>query len=885
MVRRVALVLLFCILATGGHDARRLSAADPPATVLKGATVVVGNGQVLTGATVVVRGGLIEAVGATVPTPAGALEVDLKGAFVYPGLIDALTDQGLQKPPADAKEPTDTDSAAMFAYVRAADMLAPGTKELASWRDAGVLAVNVAPKRGIFMGQSAVVNLTAEPSVVKPSVAMRMAFQGLGYRNRRKGQGEPGGIYPTRLIGVQAYIRQTLLDAHYYDDALKVYQAHPQGLEKPVPSRGLEALLPVARRTMPLLVPAEAQREVLRMLDIADETQVNCIIVGGYEAAELATELNQQKTPVVVSLNFPGLEADEHPEMEVALDILRFREHAPKAAGELARAGVRIAFASAGLENGRDFLANLRLAVKQGLPKDAALRAATLTAAEILGVDERLGSIQQGKMANLIVADGDLFADQTHIQSVYVGGARFDVGPAKIAAARPALNPATPPAPRPTVATTPREVLIKNATVMTVTRGTIKGGSVLVRDGKIAAVGTAATVSAGPGALVIDATGKWVTPGLIDEHAHYPTDSHNEATQQFTSMVRLRDNLNPTDVAMYRVLASGVTTINVYHGSVNPIGGQTAVIKARWGKDAHGLLFEGARPGLKMSAEEFPASRTNGAPTSFSGEEAVIRDILSRAQQYRQQEDAYTKQRAAGISPLLPLRRDLSMEPLVEVLKGERAVHVHSLSGPVDDERPMLMMMRLAEEFGFRIKTFEHAAPAFRVADELKRHGAGASLFSFLNSTQTPYNASMLMHKGVTVSINSDGEGLARDLNQQAGLLMRFGLTENEALALVTINPAKQLDIDKRVGSIEVGKDADLVIWTHYPLGIYAVADTVLIDGRVYFTREYDKAQRAWLEAERKRLTVSTARPTAQRDDHNVPALAGRPAMEVTHVR
>jgi len=884
MVRRIALVVLFCVLATGSHNASSPRQAEPPAVALKGATVVVGNGQVLPGTTVVVRRGLIEAVGAAVAAPAGAIEVDLKGAFLYPGLIDALADQGLEKPPADAKEPTDTESAAMFAHVRAADMLVPGGRDLASWRDAGVLAVNIAPGRGIFMGQSALVNLTAEPSIVKASVAQRMAFQGLGYRNRRKGQGEPGGVYPTRLIGVQAYIRQTLLDAHHYDDALKAYQAHPQNTEKPTPSRGLEALLPVAQRTMPLMVPASAQREVLRMLDIADDTQVTCIIVGGYEAAELSAELNQRKTPVVVSLNFPGIEADQHPEMEVALDILRFREHAPKAAGDLARAGVRMAFASAGLKNGGAYLANLRLAVKQGLPKEAALRAATLTAAEILGVGERLGSIEPGKIANLVVADGDLFADQTRIQSVYVGGARFDVASSRIAVARPALSPATPPAPAPTIAASPREVLIRNATVMTVTRGTIQGGSVLVRDGKIAAVGPAATVAAGPGALVIDATGKWVTPGLIDQHAHYPTDSHNEATQQFTSMTRLRDNLNPTDVALYRVLAGGVTTIHVLHGSVNPIGGQLAVIKARWGKDAHGLLFEGARPGLKMSAEEFPAARTNGAPGSFSGEEVVIRDILSRAQQYRQQWDAYARQRASGVSPLLAPRRDLGLEALAEVLRGERAVHVHAMSPPVDDGRGMLMMMRLAEEFGFRIKTFEHAAAAFQVADELQRHGAGASLFSFF-SVQTPYNAALLMRKGITVSINSDGEILARDLNMQAGLLMRYGLTEDEALALVTINPARQLDIDARVGSIEVGKDADLVVWTRYPLGTYAIADTVLIDGQVYFSRDYDKARRAWVEAERRRLTGPATTPTAHSEDRDDPAPADRPVMEVPHVR
>ncbi len=875
-MRRLLLLALLVVIPAG-HPTGRLSARavdSSPAIVLRGATVVVGNGQVLPDAVVVLRGGLIESVNPKAPIAPGAREIDLKGTFLYPGLIDTMTDRGLQKPPADAteKEPTDTESAAMFAQVRAADLLDPTGKDLASWRDAGILAVNVAPGRGIFMGQTTLVNAGGDPDriVVKPSVAMRVALQGLGYRNRRQGQPEPGGVYPTRLIGVLAYIRQTLLDAHDLDDAQKAYAARPGSIERPSVNRGLEALLPVARRTMPLMFPAEEQREIQRVIDIADETKVNCMIVGGYEAADMAAALKQRNIPVLFSLNYPARETDVHPEFRTAVRVLRFQEHAPKAAGELAKAGVRLAFSSAGLKHGADFLANLRLAVKAGLPKDAAIRAATLTAAEVLGVDQQLGTIEAGKIANLVVADGDLFDDQTRVRSVFVDGTRHDVAPPRKAAGVPAAAPgASQPLPPPHLPATPREVLVTNATVMTVTHGTIKSGSVLIRDGRIAAVGT--NLTAGPQALVIDASGKWLTPGLIDVHQHIPTDSHNEATMWVTAQTSLSDNLNPTDMAMYRVLAGGVTTINVFHGSVNPIGGKSAVIKLRWGKDLHGLLFEGARPSLKMSTEEFPPRQGLSSPSSYMGEEAVLRDVLRQAQQYRQRWEEYEKARAAGMTPLLPPRRDLAMDALVEVLKGERDVRVHDMSSGGQSTRGMLMMMRVAEEFGFRIKTFEHTPTAYRIADELKRHGAGASIFSFF-SAENVYNAAMLTRKGVVVSINSDGEMLGRDLNQQAGELMKYGgLSEDEALALATLNPAKQLGVDKRVGSIEVGKDADLVIWDRYPLSVYAIAEKVFIDGQLYFSREHDKQRQAWVDAEQKRLAPSAA-PTPAAEAKVAPA-------------
>ena len=876
------LLLLLLVAAPAAHPVARPSAraGDPVPVVLRGATVVVGNGQVLQHADVVLRGGLIEAVGPNAPA-AGAREIDLNGRVLYPGLIDAMTDRGLQRPPADPKEkePSDTESAAMFADVRAADMLDPTGRDLDSWRDAGILAVNVAPGRGIFMGQSAVVSLSgnAAGTVVRPSVAMRVALQGLGYRNRRLGQPEPGGVYPTRLIGVLAYIRQTLLDARHLDETQKASAAHPGTIERPAVTRGLEALVPVARRTMPLMFPAEQQREIQRVIDIADETNVSCMVVGGYEAPDLAAALRERGIPVLFSLNYPTRETDVHPDFEVAVRTMRFQEHAPRSAGELAQAGVRLAFASAGLRDGADVVANLRLAVRAGLPREAALRGATLTAAELLGVERQLGSIEAGKIANLIVADGDLFDEGTRVRSVVIGGALRDVAPVPrrpAAATAPAAVAVPPPGAPPHLPSTPREVLIRNATVMTVTHGTIEGGSVLVRDGRIAAVG--GSLTAGPQAMVIDASGKWVTPGLIDVHQHIPTDSHNEATMWVTAQTSLRDTLNPADLAMYRVLAGGVTTLNVFHGSVNPIGGKSAVIKLRWGRDAHGLLFDGARPSLKMSTEEFPPRQGLSAPSSYMGEEAVLRETLRRARQYRQRWEEYDQTRAAGMPALLPPRRDLAMDALVEVLKGERDVRVHDLSVGGQTTRGMLMMMRIAEEFGFRIKTFEHAPTAYRIADELKRHGAGASMFSFFDA-ESLYAAAILLRKGVVVSINSDGEMLGRDLNQQAAELMQYGgLTEDEALSLVTINPARQLGADRRIGSIDVGKDADLVIWNHDPLSVYAVADKVFIDGQLYFSREYEATRQAWIDSERARLSPRAAATAPE------PAVTSAPALPAT---
>ncbi len=416
----------------------------------------------------------------------------------------------------------------------------------------------------------------------------------------------------------------------------------------------------------------------------------------------------------------------------------------------------------------------------------------------------------------------------------------------------------------PAVLSQPRGVtVIQNATILTITHGAIDHGSILIRDGKIAAVGKNIKVPAD--AQVIDATGQFVMPGIIDCHSHIAIDGDvNEGSISVSSMANIAEVLNPEDPDIYRDLAGGVTTANILHGSANPIGGQTEVIKLRWGQPASKLPFEGALPGLKFALGENP-KRSNfpplpGMPRRYPatrmGVEEVIRDAFTRAREYKRAWDEYNRRKAAGEANLIPPRRDLQLEPLVEVLEGKRYVHAHCYRA---DE--ILMLLRVAKEFGFKVRTFQHVLEGYKVAREIAAAGAGASTFSDWWAYKMeayyaiPYNAALMTDRGVVVSINSDSAEEARHLNQEAAKTMKWGgMTEVEALKMVTLNPAIQLGIDKRVGSIDVGKDADLVIYNHHPLSVYAVPQKTIIDGIVYFDRQRDIAGRPALEKEKKEL-------------------------------
>ena len=434
------------------------------------------------------------------------------------------------------------------------------------------------------------------------------------------------------------------------------------------------------------------------------------------------------------------------------------------------------------------------------------------------------------------------------------------------------LAPSEPVAQSATAQSGSRAVAIRGATILTVTRGTIQNGTIVLREGRIAALGGADT-AVPQGAEVIDASGRFVSPGIIDAHSHIAADSINEGGTTVSSMTGIEDVLDPTDVNIFRDLAGGLTVANVLHGSANPIGGKNSVIKLRWGKTrANDLLFEGAMPGIKFALGENP-KRPGGAregprryPATRPGVEYVIRDAFTRAKLYQREWQDYERRRKAGEDILAP-RRDLQLESLVEILEGKRLVHAHCYRA---DE--ILMLIRLADEMGFKIATFQHVLEGYKVADEIAAHGAGASTFSDWWAYKVeaedaiPYNATIMHKRGVVVSVNSDSAEHARRLNTEAAKSIHWGgLTDDEALALVTINPARQLRIDKRVGSLEVGKDADVVIWNRHPLSTYAIVDRVYIDGQSYYDRLSEDRRLTDARSEKSRLAAAEGQksPTA----------------------
>jgi imidazolonepropionase-like amidohydrolase len=401
------------------------------------------------------------------------------------------------------------------------------------------------------------------------------------------------------------------------------------------------------------------------------------------------------------------------------------------------------------------------------------------------------------------------------------------------------------------------EVLIKNATVLTASHGTLENTDILIRGSKIARIGK--NLTAGAGARTIDATGKFVTPGIIDAHSHTMMDAINEGTLSVTSMTRIRDVLNPTDISIYRALAGGVTSANLLHGSANAIGGQNSTVKFKFGKPIEDFLIPDAPPGIKFAMGENPKrsyvtlqpGQTPRYPRTRMGTLEVMRDAFVRARDYKQAWDDYRAKKSN-----VPPRRDIELDPLVEILEGKRLVHAH---GYRSDEH--LNLMLLADDFGFRVATLQHGLEAYKIAPEIAKHGTGVSIFADSWSYKLeaydsiPYNGYILWKNGVVVSINSDSDERMRRLNLDAAKMMKYGgVPEEDSLKMITLNPAKQLGIDKRTGSIDEGKDGDIVIWNAHPFSVYSRVDMTLIEGDVYFDRSLDIQKRAEIAKEREAL-------------------------------
>lgn len=392
-------------------------------------------------------------------------------------------------------------------------------------------------------------------------------------------------------------------------------------------------------------------------------------------------------------------------------------------------------------------------------------------------------------------------------------------------------------------------LLFKNATVWTnETEGILKETDVLIKDGKIAKIGK--NLNSG-NAKVIDATGKHLTTGIIDEHSHIATAAVNEAGQNSTAEVSIEDVIDPEDVDIYRNLAGGVTSIQILHGSANPIGGRSAIIKLKWGESADNLLYKNSPKFIKFALGENVKQSNWGSfaktrfPQTRMGVEQIYIDYFTQAQ-------AYEAKKKSG----KPYRKDLEMEVLVEILNQERYVTCHSY---VQSE--INMLMKVAEKFNFNINTFTHILEGYKVADKMKAHGVGGSTFSdwwaykYEVNDAIPQNAAIMHSQGVVTAINSDDAEMSRRLNQEAAKSVKYGnVSEEDAWKFVTLNPAKLLHIDHRVGSIKTGKDADLVLWTDHPLSIYAKAEKTIIDGIVYFDINRDEQRRKAMKKEKSEL-------------------------------
>jgi len=390
-------------------------------------------------------------------------------------------------------------------------------------------------------------------------------------------------------------------------------------------------------------------------------------------------------------------------------------------------------------------------------------------------------------------------------------------------------------------------ILFKNATVWTGEAiGILENTDVLVKNGKIAKIGTNLN---GSGAKVIDATGKYLTAGIIDEHSHIALLDVNEAGQNSSAEVTMEDVVDNEDMNIYRNLAGGVTSAQLLHGSANPIGGRSAIIKLKWGESAQNMIYANSPKFIKFALGENVKQSNWGSfsrfPQTRMGVEQVFINYFQRGKEY----DALKKSGK-------PYRYDQEMEVIAEILNGERFISCHSY---VQSE--INMLMKVAEKFNFKINTFTHILEGYKVADKMAEHGVGGSTFSdwwaykYEVNDAIPYNAAIMHSQGITVAINSDDREMSRRLNQEAGKIVKYGgVSEEEAWKMVTINPAKLLHLDQRTGSIKEGKDADLVLWSDHPLSVYAKSEKTLIDGAVYFDIEKDKLQREAIQTERNLL-------------------------------
>ena len=862
---------------------------EPPGThLLRGATVIPKPGEKIENGSVLIREGRIEAVGPEIDAPVDARVWDMTGLTIYAGFIDpyltlapSTNVLGFQSFAADEHEPRasgmsfygvtgqekDPGRAGPGYHIgqvtperRMVEEITHDGKALASLRELGFTAGNLVPDRGVVRGISALVLLGDDGpnrSILRGNVAQHVGFEVSSQRD---------DAYPRSLMGAIATVRQSFFDAKNYG---------ANGETRQFVNLSLEALVPAAAGDMPVIFEPGSVLMVDRAARVAQELGLKFHVVASGQEWRRIDLMSAVAGTFIVPLQFPEAPKlpDEDDWTEISLENLRAWDWAPENPAALRAAGREVAFTLHGLAERKNFRKNLRLTLDRGLTESDALAALTTIPAQLCSAENQLGTIEKGKLANLTIVEGSYFNPKAKIRDVWIGGRPFRITPensesenektsdkadakgeekAALLTKRTARSPREDRGPL----ASPKVLLVQNATIWTSSdRGILEKADLLIENGKIRAIGKDLQAD---GAEVLDASGKHITPGLIDCHSHAMVVGNvNEGTIPSSAMVRIGDVVNSETRRIEEELAGGLTVANLLHGSANPIGGQNCVIKLRDGGSPEELKFDGALPGIKFALGEnvkqanWGSSRTNRFPQSRMGVPAFMANRFTAARAYADEWKRW-RDNSDGAEP----RRDLELDALVEILDGNRLVHCHSYR---QDE--IIAFLRTMERFGIRVATLQHVLEGYKVADEIARHGAGASCFSdwwaykFEVYDAIPYAGAIMRDRGVTVSFNSDSSDLARRLYLEAAKAVKYGgVSEDDALNFVTINPARQLRIDNRVGSLEPGKDADFVIWSRSPLSSETVCEETWIDGQKYFDRKAVPAETERLRTEWREL-------------------------------
>ena len=895
------------------------------------AKVVIKPGLTIDDATVVIRDGRIESVTEKGDTPDSAREWDMSDLTLYAGFIDpyvteakpvsttmtqSITGTGATaagKPgflgvPGNELDPGTSGPGSGLSTMKpehdVTEAFSPKPDTHQALRAQGFTAGVLIPANGIIRGQSALISLgqgSPNQLVIKPQLFQHIVFDTKASKSNE---------FPKSLMGVISAIRQTLSDAQHYNDTWEYYRANTGTFKRPAYNQSLDTLQAVLKNRQLVVIEPGSVLMVDKSARLAGEFGIQPVIVATGHEWRRPDLVKPTASRFIVPINFP--KAPKMPSDSdwdrVSLDQLRAWDWASENPVLLRKSGLEIAFTAHGLKDKKSFRENLAKVIERGLTKRDALAALTTTPAKLTGVADQLGTVETGKLANLVVVEGDYFDPKAKLKGVWIEGRWNTLEPENLAwidkkkedekkkeddtkGDKSDERLARSPIEEDTVLE-PTAVLVRNATLWTSSkRGVLKNHDLLIADGKIKKIGR--NLQQPENAHVIDAKGKHVTAGLIDAHNHSMIlGSVNEGTLPSSAMVSIGDVVNSESPQIHRQLAGGLTVANQLHGSANPIGGQNAIIKLRLGQGPEGLKFKAAPPGIKFALGEnvkqsnWGNDKNTRFPQTRMGVPAFHENRFTAAWQYNRE---WRRFREKG-GP--PPRRDLELETIGQIIQAKRWIHCHSYR---QDE--ILAFMRTMEKFGVRVGTLQHVLEGYKVADEIAAHGAGGSCFAdwwaykYEVIDAIPFAGSLMHERGVVVSFNSDSSDLARRLNLEAAKAVKYGNTrETEALNFVTINPAKQLRVDHRVGSLEVGKDGDFVIWSKHPLSTGTVCLETWIDGKRYFERSEGIARAEARSKEREKLLAKAKSKTKKdkkkeddKDSKEARAAFFRRALETAH--